>query len=64
MTIITELDYDHANERGNGPKNRMAGGDLTDDIEINDPDSPLKKKRKPREQESSIEELTYTKPKT
>lgn len=46
MTSITQLDYQHANERGNGPKYRMEGGDMTDDISINDPDNPFKKKRK------------------
>ncbi|RYY74284.1 MAG: hypothetical protein EOO52_15630 [Gammaproteobacteria bacterium] len=39
MTSATEKDYDHANERGNGPKERMEGGDLTDDIDINDPET-------------------------
>lgn len=62
MTIITEQDYQHANERGNGSKNRMEGGDLTDDIEINDPDSLLKKKPK-KEAVAPIAELHYTKPK-
>lgn len=37
MSSVKEKDYDHANERGNGPKERMEGGDLTDDIDINDP---------------------------
>ena len=46
MTSITQLDYQHANERGNGPKYRMEGGDMTDDISINDPDNPFKKKPK------------------
>lgn len=61
MTSITEQDYQHASERGNGPKARMEGGDLTDDIEINDPDSPLKKKHKKEVVEPSVE-LRYTKP--
>jgi len=39
MTSSTEKDYDHPNERGNGPKERMEGGDLTDDIDINDPET-------------------------
>jgi hypothetical protein len=39
MTSIKETDYEHANERGNGPKERMEGGDLTDDIDINDPET-------------------------
>jgi hypothetical protein len=46
MTLITQQDYKHANERGNGPKCRMEGGDMTDDISINDPNNPFKKKRK------------------
>jgi hypothetical protein len=53
MTSITQQDYEHANERGNGPKYRMEGGDMTDDISINDPDSPLKKKRKKEVETSS-----------
>lgn len=61
MTIITEQDYEHANERGNGPKNRMEGGDLTDDIEINDPDSLFKKKPK-KEVVAPTVEIHYTKP--
>ncbi len=61
MTSITEQDYKRANERGNGPKNRMEGGELTDDIDINDPDSPLKKKRK-KEVVKPIAEMRYKKP--
>lgn len=61
MTSITEQDYKHANERGNGPRNRMEGGELTDDIQINDPDSPLKKQRK-KEVAEPIAELHYRKP--
>ena len=37
MTSTTEKDYKHANARGNGPRERMEGGDQTDDIDINDP---------------------------
>ena len=37
MASSTETDYKNPNERGNGPKERMAGGDQTDDIDINDP---------------------------
>jgi len=37
MSSTKEKDYEHANERGNGPKERMEGGDQTDDIDINDP---------------------------
>ena len=44
MTSTKEEDYVHPNDRGNGPKKRMEGGDLTDDIEINDPDTRLHKK--------------------
>jgi len=61
MTSIRELDYEHANERGNGPRNRMEGGDLTDDIEINNPDNPLKKKRKKIVTTPKVE-LRYKKP--
>lgn len=61
MTSITEQDYEHANARGNGPRNRMEGGDLTDDIEINDPDSPLKKKLK-KEVVEPVTALQYKKP--
>lgn len=44
MTTIHEQDLNHANERGNGPKKRMEGGDQTDDIAINNPDERLKEK--------------------
>lgn len=37
MSSIKDKDYEHTNERGNGPKERMEGGDQTDDIDINDP---------------------------
>lgn len=66
MTSIKEKDYEHANERGNGPRARMEGGDLTDDIDINNPDSPLKKKitkaKAKDAPEPSYEELPYKKP--
>ena len=52
MTSTRETDYVHANERGNGPKARMEGGDATDDISINDPDSRLKEMRKIKVDES------------
>ncbi|MET0355544.1 MAG: hypothetical protein ABW044_02140 [Cellvibrio sp.] len=42
MTSTTETDYKHANARGNGPKERMEGGDQTDDIDINDPETRKK----------------------
>lgn len=41
MTSTKDEDYVHPNTRGNGPKARMEGGDKTDDIWINDPDSRL-----------------------
>ncbi|RYG21145.1 MAG: hypothetical protein EOO07_03385 [Chitinophagaceae bacterium] len=44
MTAAKDEDYEHANERGNGPRKRMEGGDLTDDIEINDPDTRIHRK--------------------
>jgi len=44
MTSIKEIDYKHSNARGNGPAKRMEGGDQTDDIEINEPDTPIKQK--------------------
>lgn len=44
MTNIREQDLAHANERGNGPKNRMEGGDQTDDIAINSPEERRKEK--------------------
>lgn len=43
MTAPKDKDYD-TNERGNGPKKRMEGGDLTDDIQINDPDTRIHRK--------------------
>lgn len=42
MTSKQKTDYQHANERGNGPKERMEGGDQTDDIDINDPETRKK----------------------
>jgi len=61
MTSIKEKDYEHSNARGNGPAKRMEGGDLTDDIEINDPNVPVKT---PKENGNSIPqtELKYKKP--
>lgn len=44
MTTTREQDLIHPNERGNGPKKRMEGGDQTDDIAINSPDERLKEK--------------------
>ena len=45
MTLSKDVDYVHPNERGNGPKKRLEGGDITDDISINDPDSLLRPKQ-------------------
>ena len=56
MTSTRETDYVHANERGNGPKARMEGGDATDDISINDPDSRLKEMRKIKADEVTLME--------
>ena len=42
MSSKKEKDYEHPNERGNGPKERMEGGDQTDDIDINDPETRAK----------------------
>jgi hypothetical protein len=42
MSSTKDKDYDHANDRGNGPKERMEGGDQTDDIDINDPETRKK----------------------
>ncbi|GGY78990.1 hypothetical protein GCM10011613_24710 [Cellvibrio zantedeschiae] len=39
MSSTKDTDYEHANDRGNGPKERMEGGDQTDDIDINDPET-------------------------
>jgi hypothetical protein len=39
MSSQKDKDYIHTNERGNGPKERMEGGDQTDDIDINDPET-------------------------
>lgn len=46
MTSIKEKDYEHSNGRGNGPAERMTGGDATDDIDINDPNTPVKTPKK------------------
>lgn len=39
MSSQKDKDYEHSNERGNLPKERMEGGDQTDDIDINDPET-------------------------
>jgi hypothetical protein len=63
MTFIKEKDYNHANERGNGPKARMEGGDQTDDISINDPESLLRPElTKKQEKKAPLVTLKYTKP--
>lgn len=63
MTSIKEKDYNHANQRGNGPKARMEGGDQTDDISINDPDSLLRPElTKKQEKKDSWVTPVYTKP--
>ncbi|MEN0037948.1 MAG: hypothetical protein AAGC78_12820 [Cellvibrio sp.] len=46
MTSKKDEDYQHANRARTGPAKRMTGGDLTDDIEINDPCAPHKKQAK------------------
>ena len=46
MTSKKEEDYQHSNRAGTGPNKRMTGGDLTDDIDINDPCAPHKKSLK------------------
>ena len=51
MKSTNETDYDHANKRGNGPKERMEGGDQTDDIDINDPETREKHLRGIKQQE-------------
>lgn len=45
MTSKKEEDYQHSNRAGTGPNKRMTGGDLTDDIDINDPCAPHKKEQ-------------------
>ena len=42
MSSTKDVDYEHANIRGNGPKERMEGGGETDDIDINDPETRKK----------------------
>lgn len=51
------------NERGNGPKARIEGGDQTDDISINDPDSLLRPKlaKQPKKKDTVVMPK-YTKP--
>ena len=53
MTSATEIDYQHPNDRGNGPKERMEGGDQTDDIDINDPETREKHLKGIKQQEKN-----------
>ena len=46
MTSKKNEDYLHSNASKSGPAERMTGGDLTDDIDINDPCAPHKKNNK------------------
>ena len=46
MTLKKEEDLIHANERGNGPKKRMEGGEQSDDLSINSADDRRREKRK------------------
>lgn len=63
MTLSKDKDYEHSNTAGNGPAKRMEGGDETDDIEINNPDTPLKKALKKEHTQIDTPELQYRKPK-
>lgn len=60
MTFIKETDYTHSNERGNGPKERMEGGDQTDDIDINDPQSREKHLRGIKQHQDDDKETQST----
>jgi hypothetical protein len=64
MTSIKEIDYKHSNARGNGPAKRMEGGDQTDDIEINEPNTPIKQKVKKEKdaQDTDKDKIAYKKP--
>ena len=46
MTLKKEEDLVHSNERGNGPKKRMEGGDQSDDLSINSPEDRRREKHK------------------
>ncbi|HWV15353.1 MAG TPA: hypothetical protein VN030_07955 [Cellvibrio sp.] len=46
MTLKKQEDLLKPNERGNGPKHLMEGGDQSDDIAINDPAERRRQKRK------------------
>lgn len=59
MTSIKQKDYEHSNVRGNGPAERMTGGDFTDDIDINDPNKPVKT---PKNERKPPKESEYKKP--
>ncbi len=54
MSSIKEKDYEHANDRHNGPKERMEGGDQTDDISINDPETREKQLLGIKQQEKDL----------
>lgn len=70
MTAKKDTDYRHSNGAGSGPAERMTGGDLTDDISINDPCAPHKKNNKncgresethtPRPREAGLKDDTGT----
>lgn len=57
MTSNRETDYVHSNERGNAPKARMEGGDETDDIAINDPDTRAREMRKIKSDQKKAEKF-------
>ena len=46
MTLKKDQDLIHANERGNGPKKRMEGGDQSDSLAINSPEDRRREKHK------------------
>ena len=46
MTLKKDQDLIHANERGNGPKKRMEGGDQSDSLAINSPADRRREKHK------------------
>ncbi|MEN0036703.1 MAG: hypothetical protein AAGC78_06530 [Cellvibrio sp.] len=45
MTSKKDENYQQSNPAKSGPAERMTGGDLTDDIEINDSCAPYKKSK-------------------
>lgn len=70
MTSKQNEDYQHSNPAKTGPAERLTGGDLTDDIDINDPCAPHKKNNKncgkepethsPRPRETELKDVTET----